>query len=216
VLSNVIVLGAGAKVNQTCAVYNLWSKITQFYEAPHIVDETKHGIPVIDKILDITTNPVVYCMVGDCRDKRRLVKAFTEDAKLNNVEFTWGNLYHDTSVFIPPTHIGKGVIVRPLCVISSNVTLGDYSDIGNLSNIGHDCIIGDYSVIAGGVSMSGNVTLGKGVFIGQGASIKPGIRIGHGAVIGLGASVVKDVAPNMVVAGNPAKANPKFKKVSYW
>ena len=64
--------------------------------------------------------------------------------------------------------------------------------------------------------MSGSVNLGKGVFLGQGVSIKPGIRIGDGAVIGTGAVVVKDIPPNMVVAGNPAKTNVKFKKVPHW
>jgi len=215
-MGNIIVLGAGAKVNQTCDVYNLWDDISQFYETPYSVGEKKRGIPVTDILLDTDTTPVVHCMVGDCRDKRRLVESFTENAKRNNIKFKWGKLSHISVVYTNPKSIGEDTLVRPLCIICSNVILGNHVDIGNLSNIGHDCIIDDYSVIAGGVSMSGNVTLGKGVFIGQGASIKPGVRIGAGALIGTGAVVVKDVAPNMVVAGNPAKGNPKFKKVTHW
>ena len=215
-MGNIIILGAGAKVNQTCDIYNLWDDISQFYETPYSVGEKKRGIPVTDILLDIDGIPVVHCMVGDCRDKRRLVEAFTEDAKQNNLEFKWGYLSHKSAIFTHPKSIGEDVIIRPLSIICSKVVLEDHVDVGNLSNIEHDCVIGDYSVIAGGVSMSGNVTLGKGVFIGQGASIKPGIRIGDGAVIGLGAAVVKDVAPNMVVGGNPAKTNVKFKKVSHW
>ena len=211
-----IILGAGAKVGQTCDVYNIWKDVLQFYEVPRVEDEKKLGIPVIDSILDHTDVPVVHSMVGECRDKRRIIEAFKEEVFLNEVEYSWGNLYHHTAVFTNPSQIGEDVLIRPLSIICSNVVLGSHVDIGNLSNVGHDCIIGDYSIIAGGASLSGNVYLGRGVFIGQGASVKPGIRIGDGAVIGTGAAVIKDVPPNMVVAGNPAKENPKFKKVSPW
>ena len=215
-MGNIIILGAGAKVNQTCDIYNLWGDISQFYETPHSVGEEKRGIPVIDTILDTDDIPVVHCMVGYCRDKRRLVESFTEDAKRNNIKFKWGKLSHISAIFTHPKSIGEDTIIRPLSIICSNVILGDHVDVGNLSNIGHDSVIGNYSVISGGVAMSGSVNLGKGVFLGQGVSIKPGIRIGDGAVIGTGAVVVKDIPPNMVVAGNPAKTNVKFKKVPHW
>ena len=41
--------------------------------------------------------------------------------------------------------------------------------------------------------------------IGVGASIKPGVCLGEGSVIGVGAAVVKDVNPDDVVVGVPAK-----------
>ena len=41
--------------------------------------------------------------------------------------------------------------------------------------------------------------------IGSGATILPGITIGEGAIIGAGSVVVKDVADNMIVVGNPAR-----------
>jgi phosphonate metabolism protein (transferase hexapeptide repeat family) len=50
-----------------------------------------------------------------------------------------------------------------------------------------------------------HVTIGHDVWIGHGAVILPGRNIGTGAVIAAGATVTKDVAPYMIVAGNPAK-----------
>lgn len=38
-----------------------------------------------------------------------------------------------------------------------------------------------------------------------GATILPGVTIGENAVVGAASVVTKDVAPNTVVAGNPAK-----------
>ncbi|MCM0018782.1 MAG: chloramphenicol acetyltransferase [Tagaea sp.] len=49
------------------------------------------------------------------------------------------------------------------------------------------------------------VEIGNDVWIGHGAVILPGRRVGLGAIVGAGAIVTKDVAPYMVVAGNPAR-----------
>jgi acetyltransferase-like isoleucine patch superfamily enzyme len=45
----------------------------------------------------------------------------------------------------------------------------------------------------------------KGASIGTGAVILSGVTIGEGALVGAGAVVTKDVAPNSVVAGCPAR-----------
>lgn len=45
----------------------------------------------------------------------------------------------------------------------------------------------------------------KGAAIGSGATLLCGITVGENAVIGAGSTVTKDVPPNAVVAGNPAK-----------
>jgi len=45
----------------------------------------------------------------------------------------------------------------------------------------------------------------RGASIGSGAVLLCGITIGENALIGAGSVVTKDVPPNMVVAGNPAR-----------
>ena len=47
--------------------------------------------------------------------------------------------------------------------------------------------------------------LGDRVQVGVGARVLGGITIGDGAIIGANAVVVKDVPPNCVVAGVPAR-----------
>lgn len=49
------------------------------------------------------------------------------------------------------------------------------------------------------------VVIGDNVWIGGRAVITPGVTIGDNAVIAAGSVVVKDVAPNTVVGGNPAR-----------
>ena len=45
----------------------------------------------------------------------------------------------------------------------------------------------------------------KGASIGSGATVLSKVTIGENAVVGAGSVVTKDVAPNMIVAGNPAR-----------
>lgn len=45
----------------------------------------------------------------------------------------------------------------------------------------------------------------KGASIGSGATILANVTIGENALVGAGSVVTKDVAPNTIVAGNPAK-----------
>ena len=49
------------------------------------------------------------------------------------------------------------------------------------------------------------VTVGNNVWIGGGAILNPGVTIGDNAVIASGAVVTKDIPPNSLAAGVPAK-----------
>lgn len=51
----------------------------------------------------------------------------------------------------------------------------------------------------------GRVVVERDVWIGANATILPGVRIGAGSVVGAGAVVTRDVAPDTVVAGVPAR-----------
>jgi Serine acetyltransferase len=47
-----------------------------------------------------------------------------------------------------------------------------------------------------------------GASIGSGATILGGVRIGRRATVGAGSVVTKDVAPDVIVVGNPARPLP--------
>lgn len=55
------------------------------------------------------------------------------------------------------------------------------------------------------VLLCGKIILRKNAWIGAKAMILPGVTVGENAVVAGGAVVTKDVEPNTVVGGNPAK-----------
>ena len=49
------------------------------------------------------------------------------------------------------------------------------------------------------------ITIGDNVWLGGGAIVLPGVTVGANSVVGAGAVVTKDVPPDVVVVGNPAR-----------
>ena len=79
--------------------------------------------------------------------------------------------------------------------------------IGQKVAIGDEAVIRDYDghEIDGQKNTSSPITIGDHVWIGERATILKGVKIGDGAVVACNAVVTKDVPPNCLVAGVPAK-----------
>jgi lipopolysaccharide O-acetyltransferase len=57
------------------------------------------------------------------------------------------------------------------------------------------------------------VRIERNVWIGEQVCILPGVTIGEGSIIGAGAVVIRDVPPNSIAVGNPAKCVRRFDPV---
>ena len=137
--------------------------------------------------------------------------------------------------------IGDNVKIWHFSYIGDNTEIGDNVKIGSLVHIDYNVKIGANSMIEGAVyipplSRIGNnvfigpaasltndpfppsgkmigVTIEDGAIIGSRAVIKAGVTIGKNSVVAMGAVVTKDVPPNVVVVGVPAKE--KYSREEY-
>ena len=117
-------------------------------------------------------------------------------------------IIHPTAYVSPTVKLGDGVVIFPNVTITSNVTIGNQVIILSGTVLNHDDVIGDYTCIASGVCVSGAVTVGPSCYLGCNASLIQNITIGEGSLVGIGAVVLRDVRPNTVVVGNPARELP--------
>ena len=90
----------------------------------------------------------------------------------------------------------------------NDTIIEDNVRIDNDCSIAHNDIIKKGSMIISGARLFGSVTVGVNAYISGGVTIKNGITIGDSAYIGMGSVVMRDVADNQHVAGNPARVIP--------
>ena len=112
----------------------------------------------------------------------------------------------DPSTFVSRTaQVGKGVVLYPHCYVGLQVKIGDF--VFSLSNsvFNHDVVLETGVIVTSGVTLAGSVHVEEGCYLGQACTVREKLRIGKGSLIGMGAVVTKDVAPNSVMAGNPAR-----------
>ena len=112
---------------------------------------------------------------------------------------------HPMSTLSRSATLGAGSFLAAGAVVGAHATVGRFCIVNTGAPIDHDNTIADGVNIAPGVHFAGNVHVEEDAFIGVGASVAPGIRIGARATIGAGAVVIRDVAPDTTVVGNPAK-----------
>ena len=116
----------------------------------------------------------------------------------------------------PPFHAnwgGKHVRLGNYVYANFNLTLVDDGNIDIGDNVmfapNVTVITATHPVLPAlrekGLQFNVDVKICPNVWIGAGAIIMPGITVGENSVVGAGSVVTKDVPPNTVVVGNPAR-----------
>ena len=102
--------------------------------------------------------------------------------------------------------LGKGYINSNSVIACCNkITIGDGAALARgvyIYDGDHHSIIDANDEV---MNRSSPIVIGNNVWIGVGAIILKGANIGEGSIIGAGSVVNKNVPPNCMVAGNPAK-----------
>ncbi|XWW45640.1 sugar O-acetyltransferase [Fibrella sp. USSR17] len=117
-----------------------------------------------------------------------------------------------TTIF-PPFHtnfgrsirLGKNIFINHACSFLDigGITIEDDVQLGprvNLTSENHPLDPTDRTTL-----IPRPIVIKRNAWIGAGATILPGVTVGENAVVAAGAVVSRDVPPNTVVAGVPAK-----------
>lgn len=158
------------------------------------------GLPVLGP-LDWTELAGFHAVlgVGYPEMKRRVV------GRLSAAPKDWPPVLARLTSIGDDAYIEAGTLVQSGCVITSGVHLLEFSTINLAATLSHDVHVGAFSTVSPGAHIGGDVRIGEGAFVGIGATVIQGITIGEWSVVGAGAAVTRDVEPNTVVAGVPAR-----------
>lgn len=144
-----------------------------------------------------------------------------------------GALIRSHSVFYQGSSFGEGLVTGHRVTVREGTQAGAQLQIGTLSDLQGTCRIGDYVRLHSNVHIGQHSTIGSYVWIFpyvvltndphppsevmRGVTLRdyvavatmsvilPGVVVGEGALVGAHSSVSRDVEPDMVVAGSPAK-----------
>jgi acetyltransferase-like isoleucine patch superfamily enzyme len=99
--------------------------------------------------------------------------------------------------------IGENVFINQgaRIVASTTVTIGSDTHIGDESII----IDNDFHGVGSGPPKKGPIEIGSNVWIASRAIVLRNVKIGDRSVVGANSVVTKDVPPDCIVAGNPAR-----------
>ncbi len=114
-------------------------------------------------------------------------------------------IYYNLSLL--PPKLGKSVsLMNTILDCVEQITIGDYVSFG------HNCMVltgsHNYSLLGSErqqTTINKPITIGNGVWIASGVIICQGVTIGENAVIGAGSVVTKDVPPDELWVGQPAR-----------
>lgn len=202
-VKSLIILGCGVhgaemaeiveRVNALKPAWNLLGFIAPQKHAAR-VGQLHNGLPILGTRQEISRYPGV-CFVPD-NEYREPIEVAPE--RLVSLI--------DPSAWVSRTaRVGAGCVVYPNCYVGLNAALGDRVFALSGAVVNHDDRLEDGVVLCSNVSLAGYVHVEAGCYLGQACTVRQGLRIGKGSLIGMGAVVVKDVPPNSVMVGNPAR-----------
>lgn len=178
-----------------------------FVDSSRQRSEELNGRPVIggmDLLSDreLLNSAQFLVAIGDQSVRRRL------SLEINAAGGQLATVIHPSSIISPTVRVGDGTVIVAGAIVNANASIGRFCILNTACSIDHDNTLMDGVQISPGVRSAGNVTFEEDVFVGIGASIIPGIRIGRNAIVGAGSVVVRDVKPDILVVGNPARTRP--------
>jgi len=208
-MKNIVLIGGGDQAHYTIDIIHKQGKynIIGIIDAKEEIGTKKFGYNIIGRQDAIAELSVLYDIhggvisIGDNWTRYYVAK----EIKSYVPDFKFFNAIHPSCIIGENTKFGEGIVAMAGCIFNPRAVIGDHTFFATGAQVEHDNIIGDYASISAGSITGGYVELGKFSAITLGVTVFDRLKIGDNSVVGAGSLVVKDLPPNVLAYGNPAK-----------
>ena len=180
---------------------------------PKLVGTNVKGVPVLGGVSMMKTIrqthgvEAVYCPLGN----NKLRVKFLSMAK--ECELQTPNYIHPSVNISPNVTIGEGVYILLGTCIMPHTIIKNYVMISMNVSLAHHNVLEEGVFLSTGCNFGASIHAHKYAYCGISSTIMTGLHeLGEDCLIGAGAVVIRDVEPNAVMAGVPAKVI-KYKMV---
>ena len=200
------IVGAGM---QGRMVAEIWRRAGAPQELLFLDDDSAHwgtavaDIPVVGPLdsldeLDRTDVSVIVA-VGNNFIRTRIA------ARLGEYEIHFATVIDPSAVVASDAMVAPGSVIGPQAVIHTGAEVGNHVVVNAAAVVEHDSVLESGVTLSSGVTMAGRVYVEKNAFVATGATIVGRVRIGRAAIVGAGSVVTRDVPPETLVYGCPAR-----------
>ncbi len=163
-----VIVGAGGLGKEIACLVN---SLTDFYVQGFYDDGLSKGELVLGKyevlgnmqsLQEIQSDASVAIAFGNPKIRKKYWDALQE-----NVIIHFPNLIHSSALIMNAERIqwGKGVIVFPLAVLTTDLSIGNNVVVHTGASVHHDVLVGDYSVIMPGARLVMSEQFGEASFV---------------------------------------------------
>jgi UDP-perosamine 4-acetyltransferase len=207
-MQETIILGSGGhakviiEVMREAGVYHPVGCVASFASgAPSIL-----GVPVLGDDQDLPELrrlgiPCAFVALGDNRLRAQLLR------RVVKLGFELASAVSPSSTISPSARLGAGIAVMPGANVGTDSVVADGVIVNSHASIDHDCVLQLCCHVAPGATLAGNVTIESEAFVGAGSCLIPGVTVGAGSLVGAGSVVIRDIPPQMLAFGNPARCH---------
>jgi sugar O-acyltransferase (sialic acid O-acetyltransferase NeuD family) len=208
---DLVVIGAGGLGRETVeAVRALNTAGARWRLTGYLDDEpARHGtiiggVSVLGGIAELDNMPDVSVVVCTSRPDNYVSRPRIVDM-LGLPPERYATIIHPSASVSDTSQVGPGSVLLAQTVLTAAVTVGSHVVIMPHVILTHDDVIEDFATLASGVCLGGNVHVGRCAYVGAGALVREDRSVGSSALVGMGAIVTRDIPPQEVWAGVPAR-----------
>lgn len=180
--------------------------VQEFLDRMNAGEPARPGTDLAAKMHELADEAIRICMELNTRYT-------SPDERVEIMSRLTGRPVPESFRLFPPftADCGKNIELGERVFINSGCRFQDQGGIriGDDALIGHNVVLAslnhDIDPLQRATTVPGSIIIGDRVWIGAGATVLAGVTVGDGAIVAAGAVVTRDVEPNTVVGGVPAR-----------